>query len=52
MKKTKGNGQNASIDNSSTDNLFSNVLKSGEVPKLGVSSKGTVIYEMAQNSKD
>ncbi|MGR5531736.1 hypothetical protein ACPV40_19435 [Vibrio alfacsensis] len=55
MKKPKTNEQNTQEDNKdnlSTDNPFSNVLKSGEVPKLGVRAKGTVIYEIAQNSKD
>lgn len=55
MKKPKTNEQNTQADTKgspSTDNPFSNVLKSGEVPKLGVRAKGTVIYEIAQNSKD
>ncbi|MGR5531668.1 hypothetical protein ACPV40_19025 [Vibrio alfacsensis] len=55
MKKPKTNEQNTEADTKgspSTDNPFSNVLKSGEVPKLGVRAKGTVIYEIAQNSKD
>lgn len=55
MKKAKTNEQNTEADTKgspSTDNPFSNVLKSGEVPKLGVRTIGTVIYEIAQNSKD
>ncbi|CAE6879016.1 hypothetical protein ACOMICROBIO_GDFFDHBD_00104 [Vibrio sp. B1REV9] len=55
MKKPKTNEQNTQADikgSPSTDNPFSNVLKSGEVPKLGVRAIGTVIYEIAQNSKD
>ncbi|HCM0978825.1 TPA: hypothetical protein ACF35C_003548 [Vibrio parahaemolyticus] len=55
MKKPNTNEKNTQADTKgspSTDNPFSNVLKSGEVPKLGVRAKGTVIYEIAQNSKD
>lgn len=55
MKKPTKNEQNTQADTKgspSTENPFSNVLRSSEVPKLGVRAKGTVIYEIAQNSKD
>ncbi|EPW6805779.1 hypothetical protein ACWOQH_002141 [Vibrio parahaemolyticus] len=55
MNQAKNSRKNAEADTSKTtsaDNPFSTILKTGEAPKLGAKSQGTVLYEIAQNSED
>ncbi|MDW2458090.1 hypothetical protein [Vibrio sp. 1249-1] len=55
MNQAKNSRKNAEADTSKTTsvgNPFSTILKTGEAPKLGSKSQGTVLYEIAQNSED
>ncbi|MBF4438146.1 hypothetical protein ERJ77_27415, partial [Vibrio anguillarum] len=57
MNQPKNSRKNAEAETetsktTSVDNPFSTILKTGEAPKLGSKSQGTVLYEIAQNSED
>lgn len=55
MNQPKNSRKNKEADTPKTmpeDNPFSPVIKSGEADKLGATSSGKVLYEVAQNSED
>ncbi|MCZ6404886.1 hypothetical protein O4N82_24650, partial [Vibrio parahaemolyticus] len=55
MNQPKNSRKNKEADTPKTmseSDPFSSVLKSGEADKLGATSSGKVLYEIAQNSED